>query len=224
LATDLAVLAPGAMGLPPVDRGDPEVLRPGQWVAAIGNPYGMDHSITVGVISALGRHNLPPGGPKYADFIQSDVAVNPGNSGGPLVDDRGRVIGLNTAIIGQGLAFSARIDMVQTVIDRLLAEGEFVRGFAGLIVRKVTFTAARESGFDMPRGARVKGVVQDGPAARAGLQPGDIIYQFGERRIDTSDALPWLIAATRPGEKVDLRVARGRERLTLALTIGAAPQ
>ncbi len=223
--TDLAVLALDDLDLRAVHRGDVRALEPGQWVAAIGNPYGMQHSITVGVISAVGRRRLPPGGPKYADFIQTDLAINPGNSGGPLVDHRGRVVGLNTAVLGQGqgLSFATPVDMVATVAERLLAEGRFVRGFGGLFVRSVSPATAKKAGLERPAGARVSGLVEGGPAAAAGLQKNDIILRFGAEALDDAGALPWLIARTRPGTAVPLHVARGEARVDLTLTVGEVP-
>jgi serine protease Do len=217
--TDLAVLSI-KKPLPPITRGRAADLLPGQWVAAIGNPYGMDYSITVGVVSAVGRQTLPPGGPKYGDFIQADLNLNPGNSGGPLVDQAGRVTGLTTAIIGgaNGLAFASPIEMIETVVERLLADGRFVRGFAGLFVKPVSWKAAQRAGLKRPQGARVRGVVKGGPAAKSGLQPGDIILRFANRPVDDAGGLPWLIAATPPGSAVALAVARGPERLELTLS------
>ncbi len=219
--TDLAVLRVDAQ-LPPVERGRVDTLKPGHWAAAIGNPYGMEHSITVGVISALGRHDLPPGAPRYANFIQTDLAINPGNSGGPLVDSTGRVVGLNSAIVGdaQGLSFSTPIDMVETVVGQLVEHGRFERGFAGLYVRAVSPIAARKAGLPKAMGARVTGVVADGPAALAGVTPGDILLRFGDHDVRAAGALPWLIASTPPGSKVVLEIARpdGREKLTVEIT------
>lgn len=217
--TDLAVLQIETP-LPPITRGRAADLQPGQWVAAIGNPYGMDYSITVGVVSAVGRQNLPAGGPKYGDFVQADLNLNPGNSGGPLVDQAGRVTGITTAIIGgaNGLAFASPIEMIETVVERLLKDGRFVRGFAGLFVKPVSWKAARRAGLDRPQGARVRGVVQGGPAAQAGLRPGDIILRFGATPVDDAGGLPWLIAAARPGSTIPLTVARGPERLALSLS------
>lgn len=223
-ATDLAVINPGPLDLPRVELGDVDALRPGEWVAAIGNPHGMEHSITVGVISALGRRTLPGAASKLAEFIQSDVALDIGSSGGPLVDTRGRVVGLNTAIVGGKFSFSIRADMVATVARRLIAEGAFVRGFAGLYPMATTTKVAREAGLGDRRGVRVRGVVEGGPAHAAGLLPGDIILEFGEHSVDDPDALPWLIAATRPGTEVPCQVARGSERLALVLVMGEAAQ
>ncbi len=221
-STDVAVLSVNSTKLNPAPRGGVDVLKPGHWIAAIGNPLGMNHSITVGVVSAIGRRNLPGGGPKYADFIQSDVSIHRGNSGGPLVDIHGRIVGLNTAILGQGLSFSTRIDMVETVVDRLMGEGAFVRGFAGLFVGRVSNRHADAVGLDSARGARIKGVVDGGPASKAGLKVGDVILEFADREILDAYAFRWQVAATRPGEKVSLLIGRGAERIRLDLTMDRA--
>ena len=223
IGTDLAVLKVKALNLQPIPRAQASGVRPGQWVAAIGNPYGMDHSITVGVVSAIRRSNLPGGAPKYAEFIQSDASIFPGNSGGPLVNTHGQVIGLNTATLGGGLSFSTRIDMVETVTKRIIEDGRFERGFAGLYVKHVSHNAAESAGLERPRGARVRGLVQGGAAEAAGLKPGDIILKFNDREIEDSASLPWLIAATPPGETAQLSVARRMERLSLDLTMSRSP-
>ncbi len=223
-ATDLAVIDPGALGLPPVALAPVDEVRPGAWVAAVGNPQGMAHSITVGVVSAVGRRSLPPGAPKLAEFIQSDVAVAAGSSGGPLVDTRGRVVGLNTAVVDGKLTFSIRIDMVRTVAERLIADGTFARGFAGLYTGRVTTKMARAAGLKRRRGVRVRGVVEGGPAHAAGLEPGDLLLSYGEHAVDDPEALPWLVAATRPGTAVPLKLIRGVEHRALTLTVGTASQ
>lgn len=221
--TDLALLAIKGR-LPPANRGRARDLRPGQWVAAVGNPYGMEQSITVGVVSAVGRQNLPPGGPKYGDFVQADLSLNPGNSGGPLVDTEGRVVGLTTAIIGgaSGLSFATPIELVETVVERLQSDGRFVRGFAGLFVKAVSWPAASRAGLASPQGARVRGVVAEGPAATAGLAPGDIILRFNGSAVADAGQLPWLIASTRPGSTVALHVAREKSRLDLTMALTEA--
>jgi len=221
--TDLAVLATEAR-LEPVTRGRVETLRPGHWAAAVGNPYGMEHSITVGVVSALGRYDLPPGAPRYANFIQTDLAINPGNSGGPLVDARGDTVGLNTAMLGdaQGLSFATPIDMVETVVAQLLEQGRFVRGFAGVYVRAVSPRSAKRAGLDRARGARVTGVVEGGPAARAGIATGDILLRYGDQPIAAAGALPWLIASTRPGTRISVEIARPEGRSTVKLEVATA--
>jgi serine protease Do len=221
--TDLAVLHVEGLGLAPLKRGKLAHLKPGQWVAAVGNPYGMDHSITVGVISAVGRRNLPGHAAKYAEFIQTDVSIFPGNSGGPLVDIEGRVIGLNTAKLGEGLSFSTHIDMVTTVVERLVEHGRFDRGFAGLYLKPVSFKKAEQAGLGTRKGAVIRALVGDGPADLAGMVPGDIILTIGHQQIEQPGAVPWLIAATPPGTTIPVTVVREHERLTFQLTIGAAP-
>ncbi len=223
-ATDLAVMHVADLGLRPVKRGDPTAVKPGQWVAAIGNPYGMTHSITVGVVSALARTHLPPGAPRFAAFVQTDVTVKPGSSGGPLVNTRSEVIGLNTAMVGDGLTFSIPVDMVSTVVDRLVSEGQFVRGFAGLFVKRVTRTVAEANRLEGLVGARVRGVVADGPAAVAGLKPGDIILRFGDREIAESSELSWLVAATRPGTAIPVKFVRKGKPMSVSVTISKAKQ
>ena len=223
-ATDLAVMHVADLGLRPVKRGDPTAVKPGQWVAAIGNPYGMAHSITVGVVSALARTHLPPGAPRFAAFVQTDVIVKPGSSGGPLVNTHSEVIGLNTAMVGDGLTFSIPVDMVSTVVDRLVSEGQFVRGFAGLFVKRVTRTAAEANQLETLHGARIRGLVADGPAAQAGLKPGDIILRFGDREILESSELSWLEAATRPGTVVPVELVRKGKPMSVSMTISKAKQ
>jgi serine protease Do len=220
-STDLAVLHVMAAGLNPAPRGNADGLLPGTWVAAIGNPMGMDHSITVGVVSATGRHGLPGARSRYLNFIQTDVNLNPGNSGGPLVDGRGVVVGLNTAVLDrtQGIAFATPIDLVETVVRDILENGRFIRGFAGIVVKPVRLRDATEAGLGRQTGARVEKIVPDGPGDAAGLLPGDIILRFGPKKVDDAAALPWLIAQTRPGTSVELRVARGPQRLVLVLTV-----
>jgi len=223
-ATDLAVVHVADLGLRPVKRGMPSAVKPGQWVAAIGNPYGMAHSITVGVVSALARTHLPPGAPRFSAFIQTDVIVKPGSSGGPLVNTRSEVIGLNTATVGDGLTFSIPVNMVSTVVDRLVSEGQFVRGFAGLFVKRVTRKAAEDNRLETLKGARVRGVVAKGPADEAGLRPGDIILTFGAHAIEASSQLSWLVAATRPGTEVPVDLVRKGKPMTVSLSITKANQ
>ena len=223
---DLAVLAATPGKIQPAKRARSESVQVGMWVAAIGNPYGMEQSITVGVVSAVGRRNMPKGAPHYRNFIQTDASFNPGNSGGPLVDLQGRVVGVNTAMLGrgQGLSFAIPIDMVSKVVSDLLRHGRFIRGFAGLYPTTVSLKAATRAGLDRQRGARIRGMVQGGPADQAGLAPGDIILRYADTHVDEPSMLPWLIAATAPGTAVELRIARGEERLSLTMVVGGAPE
>jgi S1-C subfamily serine protease len=223
-ATDIAVLKVEGLDLPPVVRSA-ETAQPGQWVAGLGNPYGLQHSISVGVVSAVGRTDLPGEAPRDADFIQTDLNLNPGSSGGPLVDGLGRVLGMNTAVLGnaQGVSFATPIGMVETVVGRLLRDGKFVRGFGGMVVRAVSPTWAQKAGLDRPNGARVHALVKGGPAQLAGLEPGDIILKFGTTEVQNEARLPWLIARSEAGTTVPLEVARGPARLRVRLTVTASP-
>ncbi|MGC6418753.1 MAG: S1C family serine protease [Bradymonadia bacterium] len=222
-ATDLAVLRVVGLGLQPTPRGQDLQLRPGQWVAAIGHPFGMEYSIAVGVISAVGRFNVPGLKQHTAEFIQSDIAIFEGNSGGPLINTDGQVIGLNTAKKGEGLSFSTHIAAVDTVVNRLLEHGRFERGFAGLYPQAVSFKDAENADLTEPRGAMVRATVGDGPADKAGLLPGDIILELNGQPIKHHRSVAWLIAATPPGKTVTLLVAREYDRMMVSVTLGRAP-
>ena len=223
--TDLAVLKLESGQLPPVRRGSVEGLKPGQWIAAVGSPYGFDHSITVGVISALGRRRLPQGGPRYANFIQTDASINPGNSGGPLVDGGGAVVGVSTTVLShaRGISFAVPMDMVITVAESILANGHFLRGFAGLYVDVPSLAQASTAGLTTRRGAVITGVVMGAPAHAAGLTPGDIILAYDNHPIEDPLMLSWLIAATRPGQAAQVRVARGDSRLNFMVLVSESP-
>ncbi|MEE2757793.1 MAG: trypsin-like peptidase domain-containing protein [Myxococcota bacterium] len=221
--TDLAVLKVDDLQLHPVPRIVAPDIKPGEWVAAIGHPFGMEYSIAVGVISAVGRFDVPGLTQHRAEFIQSDVAIFQGNSGGPLVNTRGEVIGLNTAKKGEGLSFSTHISAVELVVSRIIKHGHFERGFAGLYPQAVSYQAAENADLSEPHGARIRALVGDGPADKAGLQPGDIILAINGRRIVHHKAVAWQIAATPPGRVVKLLVAREDERLNIAMTLGRLP-
>lgn len=220
-------LPPGqALSWPrPPPRAESGTLLPGSWVAALGNPHEMVRTITVGVVSATGRRGRFDGTPRYADFIQTDADLNPGSSGGPLVDGRGQVVGLSTAVLArsQGISFATPIEQVETVVESLRTHGRFVRGFAGFVVKPVRIGAAAEAGLQRVYGALIQSVVPDGPAARAGLQAGDVVLKFGETKVEDSTLLPWLVAASPPGTVVEVRYARGAARGVAALTVGGAP-
>jgi len=210
----------------PPPHGDAASLRPGAWVAAIGNPHEMVRTISVGVVSATGRRGARlEGTPQYADFIQTDADLNPGSSGGPLVDGLGRVVGLSTAVMAraQGIAFATPIDQVETVVESLRTRGRFVRGFAGFTVRPVRIGAAAEASLQRVYGALVQSVVPEGPAERAGLKGGDIVLKFGATKVEDSTLLPWLVAASPPGAVVEVRYARGTQRGVALLTLSEAP-
>jgi serine protease Do len=209
-STDVAVLKIEAGNLPTVRIGDPSKLRPGQWVIAIGSPFGFDNSVTAGIVSATSRSM--PGG-NYSPFIQTDVAVNPGNSGGPLFNLDGEVVGINSQIFSRtggymGLSFAIPIDVATNVQQQLVSNGKVTRSRIGVSIQDVNAQLAESFGLDRPRGALV-GMVEDGsPGAKAGIKAGDVILKVGKTQIDTSSQVPGLIANTRPGSPVDLEVWR----------------
>jgi serine protease Do len=220
--TDVAVLKVDASGLPAVKIGDPAKTRVGEWVAAIGAPFGMDRSVTSGIVSAKSR-SLP--NERLVPFIQTDVAVNPGNSGGPLFNMAGEVIGVNSQIYSttggyMGVSFAIPIDVAMQVKNELVAHGKVTRGRLGVTVQEVTAPLARSFGLEKAHGALVSGIDAGGPAAKGGLQPGDVILAFGGKPIETSGELPALVAATNRGEAVDLRVVRNGAEQTVKVTVG----
>ena len=214
-ATDLALLqleSDQALALQPAVLGNSDDLRVGEWVFAIGNPFGLNHSLTTGVVSYIGR---PPGDDSLLfDFIQTDTAINPGNSGGPLFNLSGEVVGINTAILGdaEGIGFSIPTDIVKAVVPVLRETGEFHRGYLGV-------TLAPVEGDDSS-GARIDRVFEGTPAATAGLQPGDVLEQIGEREVDSPHAVPKIIGLSPPGSELTLRFRRGGEVLAAQAVIG----
>jgi serine protease Do len=222
--SDVAVLKIEAADLPFVKIGDPSSLEVGEWVVAIGAPFGFENSVTAGIVSAKGR-TLPDDG--YVPFIQSDVAVNPGNSGGPLFNLRGEVVGINSQIYSrsggyQGVSFAIPIDVAMDVGRQLQANGHVTRGRLGVGIQEVDQALAKSFGLDRPRGALVASVEPGGPAAGAGVQEGDVILSFDGRAIDSAGALPATVAAARPGRKVDLEVWRDRASRKLSVELGGA--
>ncbi|MCC5996893.1 MAG: Do family serine endopeptidase [Oceanicaulis sp.] len=220
-ATDLAVLRVEAgEALPHVDFGDSDAARVGDWVVAIGNPFGLGGSLTVGVISARGRDI----GGQYDDYLQSDVSINRGNSGGPLFNLDGEVIGVNTAIFSPtgasvGISFSVPSAVARPVVAQLISYGETRRGWLGVNVQPVTADMARAMGLSTARGAVVTRVDPEGPAAAAELQPGDVILAIAGRAVADDRRLTRIVAETEPGERVRLEVFRRGESLTLDVTI-----
>ncbi|MFO7982231.1 MAG: DegQ family serine endoprotease [Desulfuromonadales bacterium] len=205
--------------LPVAELGDSEGLKTGEWVMAIGNPFGLDHTVTVGIVSAKGR--VIGAGP-YDNFIQTDASINPGNSGGPLFNTRGEVVGINTAIVAraQGIGFATPINAAKRVLPQLKEKGEVVRGWLGVSIQEISDELAESFGLDEKRGALVSGVVEGSPAEEAGLKRGDITLSFNGRDIEDMTDLPRMVAATDIGEEVELTIFRdGRER-TMTATIG----
>jgi len=215
--SDVALLKIAATGLPTLRLGDSNVLRPGQWVVAIGSPFGLDHSVTAGIVSAVGRSN-PYADQRYVPFIQTDVAINRGNSGGPLLNTRGEVVGINSQIFSNsggymGVSFAIPIDVAMSAVKQLKATGKVSRGQIGVAVESITSEKAR--GLDLPdsRGALINTVAPGSPAEKAGLEPGDVIRSFNGTPINDSSDLPPLVGALPPGTRAKLTIMReGKSR------------
>jgi serine protease Do len=219
--TDIALVKIEAgRDLPVAPLGDSDGLRVGEWVMAIGNPFGFDHSVTAGIVSAIGR--FIPG--NYDDFIQTDASINPGNSGGPLINLRGEVVGVNSAIYtrtgsSMGIGFAIPANLVKEEIDQLRTNGRVMRGWLGVYIQKVTPDIAESMGLGEARGALISEVVKDGPARAAGLQRGDIILAFDSKPIGDSQELPRAVGRTPVGHTVKLKVVRDRAAREIAVTI-----
>ena len=208
--SDVALLKIDAKDLPRVAIGDPDKLKVGEWVVAIGKPFGLENTMTAGIVSAKGR-DLPQ--ENLVPFIQTDVAINPGNSGGPLFNMRGEVVGINSLIYSRtggymGLAFAVPIDIAMNSVKQLQEKGHVTRGRIGVQIQEVTKEAADAFGMKQAQGALVNSVEKDGPAAKAGVESGDIIIKVDNREVKTSNDLPRIITAMRPGTKITLTVWR----------------
>ena len=219
--TDIALLKIEAKDLPKVTIGDPEKLRVGEWVVAIGKPFGLDSTMTAGIVSAKGR-DLPQ--ENLVPFIQTDVAINPGNSGGPLINMKGEVVGINSLIYSRtggymGLAFAIPIDVAMNTVSQLKDKGRVTRGRIGVQIQSVSKEDAAGFGLDTPRGALVNGVEKDGPAAKAGVEVGDIILKVDGKDVKTSQELPRVITMVRPGTKVNLTIWRKGASRDIAVTV-----
>jgi Do/DeqQ family serine protease len=203
--------------------GDSDGLRVGEWAIAIGNPFGLDQTVTVGVVSATGRSEV--GIATYENFIQTDASINPGNSGGPLVNLKGEVIGINTAIVatGQGIGFAIPANMVKRVTSQLIDRGKVTRGWIGVSLQPLTPELAQALGLDNTRGAIVARVHPDSPASAAGLQPNDVILKFGATRVDDYHHLQRLSSDAEPGTTIPLEIVRKRDHKTVTLKITESP-
>ncbi|MGQ0794222.1 MAG: DegQ family serine endoprotease [Deltaproteobacteria bacterium] len=222
--TDIALLKVDAKKpLPAVSLGSSNALEIGDWVVAIGNPFGLGHTVTAGIVSAKGR-SLGLGA--YDDFIQTDAAINPGNSGGPLFNLKGEVVGVNTAIIagGQGIGFAIPASMTRSVIDQLRNKGKVVRGWIGVLVQQVTPEIAQGMNLKSAEGALVADVSQGGPAQKAGLKRGDVITEFNESRIREMSDLPKLVALTSPGTEGRVKFIRDSGERSARVRIGELPE
>ena len=221
-ATDIAVVRVEAKDLPTVKLGDPSKLRVGEWVVAIGSPFGFENSVTAGIVSATSR-SLPEG--TYVPFIQTDAAVNPGNSGGPLFNMRGEVIGIASQIYSRtggymGLSFAIPIDVAANVKTQLVQNGKVERGRIGIAIQDVTQSLAQSFGLDRPHGALVASVERGGPAEKAGLKPGDVVLALDGRPIERSNELPPLVANMKPGTKATFEVWRDRKKVPVTVAVG----
>jgi serine protease Do len=224
--SDLALLRVDADGLPFLRLGKSQDLKVGQWVLAIGSPFGLDYSVTAGIVSAKGRSLPTESGENYVPFIQTDVAINPGNSGGPLFNLRGEVVGVNSQIFTRsggsiGLSFAIPSKVVTNIIKQLRSNGVVVRGWLGVSIQNVDRTLAESFGLDRPRGALIAQVGDDTPAERAGLEAGDIIVAVDDAQIDVSADLPHVIGLLAPGDEVDVRVIREGVEAEIEVVIGA---
>ncbi|MGV0953343.1 MAG: DegQ family serine endoprotease [Fluviibacter sp.] len=220
--TDVALLKIDAAGLPAVRLGDSSLLKPGEWVVAIGSPFGFEHSVTAGIVSAKGRA-LPQ--ENYVPFIQTDVAINPGNSGGPLFNLRGEVVGINSQIFSRsggfmGISFAIPIDLAMDIQQQLRARGRASHGRMGVSIQEVTRDMAEAFGLPKSGGALVNSVEPNGPAARAGIEPGDVILRFDGKAITASSDLPRMVGPLKPGTKVQADVWRKGQMRSVTVTIG----
>ena len=221
--TDIAVIRIKADGLYPAKLGDSESLRLGQWVMAIGSPFGLEQSVTLGIVSAKGRskQRIVP----YENFIQTDAAINPGNSGGPLVDLKGEVVGINTAIFSlsgghQGIGFAIPTKMARGIMETLIDKGEVVRGFLGVLPEDLTADLAATFGLETGDGVLLQNVEPNTPAAKAGLQPGDIVTQMSGEPVRDANTFRYAIARIKPGSDVVLDVWRDGKTRKIKVTIG----
>lgn len=233
--TDIAVVRIDAKDLRPLPFGDSDATDVGDWVVAIGNPFGLSHTVSAGIISAKGRtlEDAPPDQSGYYSFLQTDASINPGNSGGPLLNLKGEVVGINTAIRGggaQGIGFAIPINMVKQLLPMLLRDGHFTRSALGLRIADAHDLSSEDrSALGLSQTSRLSGavveyVVSGGPADRGKLQPGDIIVAFDGRPVDHSAELRWLASTAGVGRSVVVRVQRGIKQFDLPLTLGKLPE
>jgi serine protease Do len=221
--TDIAIIKINTKKtLDAANFGDSDKLEVGEWVVAIGNPFGLDSTVTSGIVSAKGRHI---GQGPYDNFIQTDASINPGNSGGPLINLRGEVIGINTAIFSRsgtniGIGFAIPINLVKELLPQLRGKGKVTRGYLGVLIQKVTPDIAESLGVDRARGALVANVSKDGPAEKAGVKVGDVIVEFDGKEIKDSGDLPIIVARTPVDKKVGMKVLRDKKEMVLNVTVG----
>jgi serine protease Do len=221
--TDLAVVKIHAKDLPTIKIGDSSKLKIGDVVLAVGNPFGLNQTITMGIVSAVGRSNI--GLADFEDFIQTDAAINPGNSGGALVNSSGELVGINTAIFStsggyMGIGFAIPSNMAKSVMDSIIKHGKVIRGWMGVSIQNLTEELAKSLGFKQTEGALVSGVEKGSPADKAGFKRGDLIIGLNGKAVADSTALRNMVAATAPGTKVDVQIIRDGKKQTITMTLG----
>lgn len=226
-ASDLALLKIEADDLPAVKLGNSEKLKVGEWVVAIGSPFGFELSVTAGIVSAKGR-SLPDEYGNYVPFIQTDVAINPGNSGGPLFDLDGNVVGINSQIFTRsggfmGLSFAIPVDVAMEVVEQLKEKGSVSRGWLGVLIQRVDRDLAESFGLDRATGALITQVLEDSPAEKSGLKEGDVILKFNGRDIDLSSDLPHIVGRTKAESTVDVEIVRNSKTEIIPVTVGLLP-
>jgi len=224
--TDVALLKIEAAGLPKINIGDPNKLKVGEWVVAIGSPFGFDSSVTAGIVSAKGR-SLPQD--NFVPFIQTDVAINPGNSGGPLFNMNGEVDGINSQIYtrsggSMGLSFAIPFDVAAQVVDQLRTSGKVTRGRIGVTIQELTRELAESFGLSKPAGALISSVEKNGPADKAGIEASDVILRFDGKQVNSSSDLPRMVAATKPGSKAVIELWRKGESRQVTVVVAEMPE
>ncbi len=223
--SDVAVIKIDAENLPTLQLADSDKIEVGQWVIAIGNPFGLSHTVTAGIVSAKGRSGL--GISAYEDFIQTDAAINPGNSGGPLVDLDGKVIGINTAIIGPGgnigIGLAIPINIAKYAYDQIISKGSVTRGYLGVVIQDLTPDLAEQFGLKDMKGVLIPDVTADSAADKAGLKPGDVIVEFDGQPVEKASELQNKVAMKKPGTKVEIVVLRNGKRKTLTAELDKRP-
>jgi serine protease Do len=227
LRTDVAVIKIGVTEkLPTIKLGDSDNLEVGEWVMAVGNPFGLDNSVSSGIVSAKGRHI----GEAYDRLIQTDAPLNPGSSGGPLVNLDGRVVGINKAIVSQmgggsiGISFATPINLIKEILPQLQTNGKVTRGWAGVAIQEITPVLADTLGLEKTAGALVAGIAKGGPADRSGIKVGDVITEYDGKKVTDALDLPILIARTPIAKQVPVTIYREKQELRLALTVAELPE
>lgn len=225
--TDIAIIKINARQLPAINWGNSDELEVGEFVLAFGNPFGLSHTVTMGIVSAIGRANV--GIADYEDFIQTDAAINPGNSGGPLVNVKGELIGVNTAIFSktggyQGIGFAVPSNMVNSIMTQLIKEGKVTRGWLGVAIQKVTPGLADKFGLDKPEGALITEIFENSPAEKAGLKRGDIILKVNKKNVSDVETLRNIISQSKVGSTIVLTLLRDKKKIELEAIVAELKQ